>query len=398
MKIRPRKLVRPKKINCGDNTEIDVEEQVENIEFNIHKLNNRPKPKDPRQILIICCFSEFGCETVGAQYCIPQILQEFPGRYKIVVGWHGREYFYRHLVDEFWEMKKEHMWLREWCRAFHHESKNLGRIEKELGKHGQVMDSAYLGKIAVGAKCFDCGAFWGSTDKVRQCPDCKKTNKLQQSILGDVNFWKPKAVRIPKPCKEKMALVDKYLGPNPVGVFARGRKCYGRNLSPEFYVRLVKLLEDMDYNPVWLGEEATTQPCPVDHIVDFSRMSEARDLETTLAIVNKCKFTVQFWTASTRLAGMMGTPYLLFESPDQIWGAGQEGFRRNLCDFGRRKLAINHYLSVKDNNDEALNIVQKCIEEMEEDNYEDVIGLVESDIVVKAMARDNYRRIGGSSV
>lgn len=397
MKIKPRRI-KPKKFNAGDNSVIAEEEPVANIDFDIHKLNNRPKPDDPRQILLACCFSEFGCETVGVMYCLPHLFQQYPGHYKIVVGWHGREYFYRHLADEFWEIKKENMWLREHCRAFHHESKNLERIEKALTSHGQVIESAQLGRIAVGAKCGNCNAFWGTTDKVRQCPQCRKTDKLQQSILGDVSGWKPKAKRLPTPSSEKLALADKYLKPNPVGVFARGRKCYGRNLSPEFYTELVKLLEDMGYNPVWLGEEATTQPCPVDHVVDFSRMPEARDLETTLAIISKCKFTVQFWTASTRLAGMMGIPYLLFESPDQIWGAGQEGFRRNLCDFGERKLAINHYLSVRENPDEALNIVRLCIEEMEEDNFEDVIGLVESDMAVKAMMKDNYRRIGGKSV
>jgi hypothetical protein len=37
------------------------------------------------------------------------------------------------------------------------------------------------------------------------------------------------------------------------------------------------------------------------------------------------QFTIQFWTASTRLASMMGVPWILFESPDQIAGNGQEG-------------------------------------------------------------------------
>lgn len=389
------RIIKPKRLNAGDKSVIEEEKFVEDIQFNIHKLNNRPKPDDPRQVLLICCFSEFGCETVGAMYCLPQILQQYPGFYKIVVGWYGREYLYRHLVDEFWELKPQHQWLREYCRAFHHESKNLVKLEKTLAQHGEVIESAYLGKVAVGARCFNCESFWGTTNKVRQCPNCKKTNNLQQSILGDVNYWKQRAVRIPVPSKEKLDLVNKYLKPNPVGLFARGRKCYGRNLPQEFYAELIQLLEGLGYNPIWLGEEATTQPCPVDHIVDFSRMSESRDLETTLAIVSKCEFTIQFWTASTRLAGMMGVPYLLFESPDQIWGRGQEGFRRNLCDFGPRKLAINHFLSVKDNPTEALNIVRRCVKEMKEGNYEDVIGLVESDIAVKMMKNDNIRRIGG---
>jgi hypothetical protein len=43
--------------------------------------------------------------------------------------------------------------------------------------------------------------------------------------------------------------------------------------------------------------------------MDFSRLPEARDLELTLAIISQLQFTVQFWTASTRLAAMVGTPF-----------------------------------------------------------------------------------------
>jgi hypothetical protein len=184
------------------------------------------------------------------------------------------------------------------------------------------------------------------------------------------------------------------LGKNPVGVFARGRKCYGRNLQPEFYEGLIGLLRDMGHEPIWLGEKVSTIPCPVSDVVDFSRMDEARDLETTFAIIKQCDFTVQFWTASSRLAGMMGVPYLLFESPDQIWGKGQEGIRRNLCDFGPRKLSINHYLNVHQDNARGLEIVRKCIEQMRAGDYEDYMGMVDEE-VVKQMREENKRRIGG---
>lgn len=389
------KLFKPKIHNPGDQKVIEAEERIEDIKFTVHKFNNRPKPSDPKRVMIICCFSEFGCETVGAMYCLPQLMRDNPGHYKVAVGWHGREYLYRHLVDEFWEVNPEHMWLREYCRAFHHESKNLSKMEEALGQHGVVVPSAHLGQIAVGARCHACGAFWGVTGKVTQCVQCGKSDELQQSILGDVKHWRRLVTRIPPPSEEKMAIADKYVKPNSVGVFARGRKCYGRNLPPEFYKKLIELLEELNYSPIWLGEKVTTQPCPSDHIVDFSRMEEAKDLETTLAIISKCKFTIQFWTASTRLAGIMGVPYLLFESPDQIFGAGQEGFRRNLCDFGPRKLAINHFLSVLSDQDAGLGIVRRCIREMERGNYEDVIGLVENNKTIERMIHDNSRRIGG---
>ena len=122
-------------------------------------------------------------------------------------------------------------------------------------------------------------------------------------------------------------------------------------------------------------------------------MEESKDLESTLAIVKQCCFTVQFWTASTRLAGMMGVPYLLFESPEQIWGQGQEGIRRNLCDFGPRKLSINHYLNVYQDNQKGLEIVKDCIGEMERGNFEDHMGLVEETVVSK-MREENKRRVG----
>lgn len=386
------------KRNAGDGKEFLIEENIEDIKFNIFKLNNRPKPNDPRQVLIICCFSEFGCETLGVLYCLPRILRDHPGKYKIIVGWHGREYLYRHLVDEFWEMKSEHMWLKEYSRAFHHESKNLERIEKSLEDFGTVVPSAYQGRIAISTKCMDCRSFlnvvWadGRHDE-NSCLNCKSTNVIP-AILSDVRYWKPRAIRIPPPCEEKIKKVKSFLPENAVGIFARGRKCYGRNLQPEFYINLINLLRDKKYEPIWMGEKASILPCPVSDILDFSEMPESRDLETTFAIIKSSKFTVQFWTASSRLAGLMGVPYLLFESPDQIWGKGQEGIRRNLCDFGPRKLSVNHYLNVYNNNEKGLEVVKKCIEEIEDGNYEDSIGLVDDVETVENMRKENYKRIG----
>lgn len=387
------KIYKPLAINPGDREAIEEEEQMEDISFNVFKLNNRPKPEDPKQILFICSLGEFGCEMLATMYCVPQILQAYPGYYKIVVGWYGREYFYRHLVDEFWEIKEEFMSLREYARAFHHDSKNLKRLEKGLEKYGKVAAASSIGRIAVGNKCNDCKLFWGDTNYVKKCK-CGSEN-LTRSLFADVPYWKNKAIRIPFPSEEKLAEADKYLKPNSVGVFARGRRCYGRNLQPEFYKNLISLLEELGYSPIWLGEKQTVQVCPVEHILDFSRMKESRDLETTLAIISKCALTVQFWTASTRLAGIMGTPYLLFESPDQIWGNGQEGFRRNLCDFGPSKLAICHFLNIYEDNAKGLDVTRKCIKEMEQGNYDDYVGAVQSKIAVEALKRVNTKRIGG---
>lgn len=374
------------------------EQEIKDIKFNIFKLNSRPRPTDKKQIIVICCFSEFGCETVGSLYCIPRIIKDHPQKYKIIVGWYGREYLYRHLADEFWEIKPEHMWLREYSQAFHHESENLKKIESSLSSYGTVVPSSYLGKIAISAKCFDCGLFYNTVyqDGIYEkdfCIKCESRNILKP-IFGDPNYWKTRAVRIPDPSSKKMNQVKKYIGQRPVAIFARGRKCYGRNLQLSFYENLIEILRKKSYDPIWMGEKISTLACPVNDVLDFSRMDESKDLESTFAIIKQCKFTVQFWTASSRLAGLMGVPYLLFESPDQIWGRGQEGIRRNLCDFGPRKLSVNHYLNVYENNSKALEIVKENINQMESGDWGDYIGMVQENDVVCKMKLDNDKRIG----
>lgn len=388
------KLIKPKAFNAGDKKIIKAEEPVEEISFNVFKNNNRPKPEDNRRVLIISCISEFGCEIVGCMYCLPRIMQQYPGHYKVAVGWYGREYLYRHLVDEFWEIKEEHMWLRDYSRAFHHDSKNLKRLEASLSDHGKAITSQDVGRVAVGNRCKSCNSFWGDTNYVTKCPYCKHEDVVR-SLFGDIPYWKPQAVRIPQPSKEKKKQMSEYIGENPVGIFARGRTTYGRNLQPEFYKNLIALFEEMGYNPIWLGEKQSTQPCPVDHIRDFSRSEESRDLEKTLAIISQCKFTFQAYTASSRLASMVGVPYLLLESPDQIWGQGQEGFRRNLCDFTPRKLAVCHFLNLYENNDRAIELIEKCVKEMEAGDYTDVFDMLDTSYGAQVMKRDNESRVGG---
>jgi len=394
-----RSLLKSSSRNPGDGKAIDSEEKLCDIKFNIFKFNSSVRPNDPRRVMIICCFSEFGCETVGAMYCIPRIISEHPGRYVIIVGWYGRDYLYRHLADEFWEIKPEYMWLREKSRAFYYESSNLAALEKSLEDFGVVVPSDYVGRIAISARCGSCGFFWntvyadGTYDR-NNCPQCLSEDVLWPP-MRDVNYWKPRAVRTPFPCEQKQKITRDLVGENAVGVFARGRKCYGRNLQPDFYDSLISMLKDMGYDPVWLGERESILPCPRHDIIDFSKMEESRDLEMTLSVIKNCRLTVQFWTASTRLSGIMGTPYLLFESPDQIWGKGQEGIRRNLCDFGPRKLSINHYLSVYNDNAGGLRIVKDCVEEMLMGDYDDNIGMVEDRAAVLRMRADNKSRIGG---
>jgi predicted Zn-ribbon and HTH transcriptional regulator len=363
-----------------------AEEKLMDIKFNIHKFTNKPK----ENVIIISCFSEFGCEVVGVLYCIPRIKRENPDAYIIVMGWYGRAYLYKHLVDEYWETQEEAQWLRDYALAFHHSSRNLKKIEKAVSKMGRIITAESMGKIAVGNKCNGCGHFWGQIENVRMCPKCSSFDLLK-ALFADVSYWRTRMTPVPKPSQEKMELASRYLGENPVAIIARNRVTYGRNLPAEFYVKLVKKLQKMGYTPIWLGEKQCTLACPVEDVIDLR--AEARDLELTLAIVSQCRFTVQFWTASTRLAALMGTPYLLFESPDQIFGNGQEAYRLSLCTRGNRKLVYCNYLNVYNDHDTAVNLVERCVKEMGYGDWSDVIGMVDEPSVVEQMRSNGFYRL-----
>jgi hypothetical protein len=379
------KLLKAPRRNLGDGKPVAKEELIPDIKFHKHKFNNRPKPKDNRRVLFITNFSEFGCESLALLYCIPKIIQQYPGAYVICVGWYGREYLYRHLVDEYWELHEEFQWLREYTTAFRHTSRNLTKLEESLKQFGNVYYGVTMGQICLGNTCRDCKHFWGTEKENATCEKCNSDN-IDRSLLADIPYHKKFAVQVPRPSMKMLLEAKKYLKPNSVGIFARGRVMYGRNLRPEFYVELIKLLEDQGYNPIWLGEKQSVLPCPVDHITDFSRLPESRNLELTLAIVSQLRFTVQFWTASTRFASMMGVPWILFESPDQIVGQGQEGKRIALTtDHNKKKLVLCQYHTVMEQEAKALGLVKQAIDEMNNDNWNDIVGLVDQPEIITAM-------------
>lgn len=353
------------------------EERLANVKFGIHKFNSRPRPKDKRRTLIIGCFSEFGCETVAVMYCLPRIIRRLPGLYLVAAGWYGREYLYRHLVDEFWELDEQYMFLRDRTFAFHNRSVNIDAIEKRLRDHGTVVPTSIMGRFAVGNTCKTCGYFWDNwVSPARHCPACKST-VIVPSMFSDPTEYRPTVTRVPRPRPEVLQWAKNLLGERPVGVFARGRATYGRNLTPQFYIDLIQDLERQGYSPVWLGEKQSSLPCPVSHILDFSNHPEARDLEKTLAIICNCEFTIQFWTASSRLAAMMGVPFILIESPEQIYcsgySPGQEGRRLDLMNFGPRKVVLAHYLNAANDLPNLLLYVDQAISELRAGNTADLI-------------------------
>lgn len=369
--------------NSGDKVKVKPEPNLSEVEFNIFKFNNRTRPKDKKKVLIIFSFYEFGTEILSVLYCIPRLIHQNPGLYVIVAGWLGRDYLYRHLADEYWELKEEYQSLREYADAFSHNSVNLKKLNDKLGEFGMVATGREMSHFCLGHRCYDCDHYFMSHEYLNpKCPKCKSSN-LSKPLFSDVQRHKKTALPLPEPSLKMIAEAKKYLKPNSVGIFARGRTRYGRNLQPEFYVKLISLLEYMGYNPIWLGEKCSVLPCPVDHITDFSRLPESQNLELTLAIVKQLKFTIQFWTASTRLASMVKTPWILFESPDQLAGQGQEGIRIALTtDWDKKKIVLANYNDVFENHETALGLVQKSIEDIQSHDFSTIVGMVENDKTV----------------
>lgn len=379
-------------------------EPVEDITFNLHKFTDQTRP-DPKDVVIFPMFSEFGSEMVGVLYCIPQLIREkYPGKYVIIMGWYGRPYLYKHLADEFWEVQPQHQWMRTHCLAFHHNSSNLKRTERRAKKHGYVVGMDELGAVFGFLPIRECmiPTCKGEvrSDIVTGCQICMKCGHKYPKPGLTQNIYKAKqsAVWVPDPSAEKVEHVRKFLKPRSVGVTARNRTTYGRNLPPIYYERLLCMLADMGYNPVWIGERATSLDCPCPWVTNFSVAEESADLEMTLALTKQLDFTVQFWTASTRLAGLVGTPFILFESPDQIWGQGQEGYRMNLCSKGPHKLVIAHFNRVKEDQTTALDLVHRAVRDVECGDYRDIVGMVENPAHVGQMRLQNVTRVGGTYV
>jgi hypothetical protein len=100
-----------------------------------------------------------------------------------------------------------------------------------------------------------------------------------------------------------------------------------------------------------------------------------------LALVSQCKGTFQAWTASTRFAQAVNTPYVLVESFDQIFGFGQEGKRIKLLtpDMKTKKIIFSNYnTAVKDVRYFADLCYDQFIDFIENKNYIDVVGAMES--------------------
>ncbi len=370
------------------------EPHLKQVKFDVHKFSKRQKPTDIEQIRIFSCFSEFGSEVVSCMYCIPRLKEESPNSYFIAIGWYGRDFLYKHLVDEFWEINEECQWLRKHALAFHHNSKNLFRLEKAVSKFGKLINANSIGGVAVKNQCKRCKHIWAQIKKVDFCIKCD-SHYIDKALFADTRYWKQHFVPIPSPSKEKLLQAESYItNERSVGIIARNRSTYGRNLQPEFYTKLIYLLQKLDYTPVWIGEKETTLRCPVKDVLDFTTKEECRDLELTLAIVSKLSFTIQFWTASTRLAAMANTPFLLFESPDQLFGDnGQEAYRLSLCTFQKPKIVLSNFLNMYNDHNNSIKLVEESIREMEKNDWLVKIGMVDEETWVQHIVEKNLERL-----
>ena len=357
-----------------DGKEFVKEQKYKNIEFFRHNYNQYKKSKS----IFIVCLVEFGCEWLIPHYLLPKIAKAHKDKNIIVVGWYGREFLYKHLVDEFWELSDKYMSLRETTRALHHHSKTIKKLEIYLKKFGDVVPSSILGSMLVQAKCASCNKSFGSRDKKQSCPFCD-SKKILQSFFSSPEIAIKDYLPLPKPSVDAVIWANKTKIDNMVGIFARSRKSYGRNLDTNFYIELINNLQKQGYNPVWFGEKESVHKCPVDGILDLTCVSEARKLSYIISLLKHCVFTIQFWTASTRLSLEANCPFILVESPDQLYGAGQEGIRLKLLNRKqtKNKIILCNYKKVCNNLSEFNSIIMDGISELKKDDTSVKIGLVD---------------------
>lgn len=341
--------------------------------FTKHIINKNSSNKT----LIITNFSEFGVETLACLYSIPLIKDIYFDHKLIIVGWSGREYLYRHLADEFWELDKKFYELKDYSNAFVNSSKNIKNLEKELSKIGTVINTGFLGNFFVAKTCKKCLNIW--KEDILVCSRCG-SKKISLPILETLDKSLLKEIPIPPIDNEIKNIIPK----NSVAIFARNRKTYGRNLPKEFYLNLNKLLEKNRLTPVYLGENSTT--LNMDGCVDFTKTKNVDKMEFTLNVLSNVRFSIQFWTASTRLSSITKTPFLLIESPDQVAYVAQELQRIALTtDFNKKKIVISHYLDFLENQEEGLNLVQKAIDEMNNNNWSHIIGMVKNKNLISSI-------------
>lgn len=383
-----RKLFVTGNINFNDGSACKVEELLDFATFKKIVFNF---DEDPRPVVFLSALVEYGCESLLPHFYLTSFEKKYKDYRRIVIGWPGRKFLYYPFVHEYWEIDSSLCFLRHYTKAFTGMSKNIKIIENGLSKFGKVIKSHDLNIFFCQGICNNCKKTFVSTTKVPVCSSCR-SESLTQSILGDTSYHKKRYKAIDFDFSGYENWLNKVIKGKTIGIFARNRKTYGRNLPKEFYQLFCDGLIKKGYNIVWLGEKESTLPCIDDTFYDFTTGDKADDIFACHALVSKCVATFQAWTASTRLAQATNTPYCLVESYDQIFGLGQEGKRINLLtqDLENKKIIFGNYRLALQNIDFfAKQCLDYFIDFIENKNSKDVFiksehcGVLESYLKVK---------------
>ncbi len=350
------------------------QESNRKIEFNELCFNKHvfTEENEFKKKMFFLSFGEFGCETLLPTFLIPRIINNFPEYRKVVVGWSNREYFYRELCDEYWELDPQYMILKNNSYAFENTSVELASLYKRLSPLGIVIDGTKIGKLCVKAKCKKCSFEFEADRGDIYCMKCYSED-IEKSLFQGSRIYRKYAVPLPRIKKEFVDFASNYIPDNTVALFARNRKTYGRNLSVEHYEKTIDRLISLGYNVVLLGESVSSYNLKNNKIINFMDHEFAGNLEAAFAIVNCCVFSLQFFTASSRISSILDKPFILFESVDQIYGRGQEGIRLSLMtkNYNNKKLVLANYADVAENTDESIDLMEQAVRELIQEKKSD---------------------------
>jgi hypothetical protein len=368
--------VRLKHIKKQSNRQVYFDELC----FNKHIFNEE---KDFNKKMFFLSFGEFGCETLIPTFLIPRIITNFPEYRKIVIGWNNREYFYRDLCDEFWELDSSQMMLKDNSQAFENTSIEIASLQKRLNPLGVVLSGTKIGKLCVKAKCKKC-LFEFEIDRGDvYCAKCYSEN-IEKSLFQGAKQYKKYSAPLPEISSEMKDFANNFVPDNTVALFARNRKTYKRNLSIEFYDKIIDMLISLGYNVLLLGEKVSAHNLSNKKIINFMNHKLAGNLEAAFALVNRCVFSLQFFTASTRISSFLNKPFVLFESVSQIYGVGQEGIRISLAtkNYNNKKLVLANFNDVLENMDRSVELTEQAIYELIQQNKADDLFLKPNDFIL----------------
>lgn len=342
-----------------------------NISFKIHRYNTYD---EYRGSIFFSCLSEFGCESLLPTFLLPRIAKNFPDKKKIVLGWQGREYFYKHIVDEFWEIDPLYMKFRANCKAFMHNTKELKLVENHIGINSPMVEGRKFGNLCLTSVCLNCDQDFVASNNDITCMHCG-SQKTRKSLFQGYKEYKKHIKYLPVISSKYANEAYNIIPSNSVALFARNRKTYGRNFDEAHYQKIVDFLNDMGYNVVLLGEPVSSLSFKHSNVLNLLNHKYAGNLEFAFSVVDRCKFSLQFYTASTRISSLLRKKFVLVESPDQIYGRGQEGVRLALMTMNEsdKKLILSNYINTLENFDNFLIVLQNSIYEfIENNNYKDV--------------------------